>query len=132
MINFKIEKGEWYKVKLDDNQEYVGKCIEEPFLDNNTRKQILRMSVYSKTGFSDFSIPTEIIIAIRLLETKKNIGDKIYKINHDSNNGVAKFYVVCFNKSDADIIDKELISNKKTIGTFEDIEKVVEFLEKLI
>lgn len=131
MINSEIKKGEWYKIILDDG-ECVGKCFKELFVDG--REEILEMSVLKddKIDFYDLRIQTEKIKEIKLLETKKISGNKVYEIQHDkSDGGIIKFNIFSYDKSVVDQIAKELISSKKRVETFEDIEKAVEFLERL-
>lgn len=59
------------------------------------------------------------------------INDKIWQIISFLEDGTEKFDVVYFNKSDAEEMAKELISSKKRVETFKDIEEAIKFLEEL-
>lgn len=130
MSNPKIKKGEWYEIILNNGEKYKGKCAQEQFLDKVKLIYNVRMSVCNndeRGDFLDFTIPTGEIKSIKQLTIKRTVGSKIWEIKVCPK----EFDVVCYNKSDADIIAKELISSKKRVKTFDDIEKASRFLEQL-
>lgn len=130
MNNPEIKKGKWYKIVLNNGEKYKGECTRERFLDEIKLIYNVEMSVCNnnKRGdFSDFTIPTGEIKSTKQLTTKRIVGNKIWEIKVCPK----EFDVVCYNKSDADIIAKELISSKKRVKTFDDIEKASRFLEQL-
>lgn len=132
--NNKIKKNEWYKIILDDGEKYIGKCVQESFLDEIEgicKVRILACESGEKGNFSDFSIPMEKIKDKKLLVTKKIINNKIWEIRISKKNSFYEFDVVYYNKFNADKIAKEMIpTNIKRVKTFEDIEKAVKFLER--